>query len=454
MPRLFDLDRYDSCLTSDHGLYCVLRVDLFADESNRLMNQIKEYSAYAAKHYNYTNIDRGVCITQTCKEFIKGRDLEKDIERNQVIEECLNTTMFKQYGLQANVTEIYNCDRHDDKVQIDDTDWIVAGVIAALVFLVLLGTLYDVMHNKISVSKNNMNNEEYYLLMNFSLRKNWNDLVSDESTDPRRNRLKGLRGVRSITNCLMILAHVAFINSAGFMDSPHAVEKTYESFQYHLLYNGLLIVQVFFLMSAFLQSYLMHLRSEVAPFQWSELPIIMFARWWRLSPTYAVLLAFSGTWLRHLGAGPLWRLYVGDSVVAQCRRYWPHHLLYINNYVADDTACQLQTWHIAVDMQLFVVTMLVYMCTRGRGRGWHLALGLLLLVGLLGPPLHVWLQDLQALAMVTPESLVTYFGILVMSVLIALPFYLVVEAPLAGLLLSLLGHTQKTNTKQNKEKIS
>ncbi|XP_045537504.1 nose resistant to fluoxetine protein 6 [Papilio machaon] len=239
--------------------------------------------------------------------------------------------------------------------------------------------------------------------MNFSLRKNWNDLVNEESADPRRNRLKVLRGVRAITNCLMILAHVFFIYTTGFIDSPHAVEKTYESFQYHLVYNGLLIVQIFFLMSAFLQSYLMHLRSEVSPIQWSELPMIMFARWWRLSPTYAVLLAFSGTWMRHLGTGPLWKMYVGDSMAAQCRRFWPQHLFYINNYIAGDTACQVQTWHIAVDMQLFVLTMLVYMCTRGRGRSWQLALGLLLLTGLLGPPLHVWLQDLQALTMVTPE---------------------------------------------------
>lgn len=56
-----------------------------------------------------------------------------------------------------------------------------------------------------------------------------------------------------------------------------------------------------------------------------------------------------------------------------------------------------------MDMQLFVVTMLAYMCTGGRGRGWRGALALLLLAGLLGPPLHVWLQDLEAIAMATPQ---------------------------------------------------
>ncbi|XP_045537643.1 uncharacterized protein LOC123721814 [Papilio machaon] len=167
MPRLFDLDRYDSCLASDHGLYCVLRVDLFADEQNELMNQIKEYSAYTAKHYNYTYIDRGVCITQTCKEFVKGRDLEKDDERYEVIEECLNTTMFKQYGLQANVTQIYNCDKHNEKAQIDATDWIFVAMIAALVFVVLSATLYDAMHTRLSESKDNIRNEGEFQIESF-----------------------------------------------------------------------------------------------------------------------------------------------------------------------------------------------------------------------------------------------------------------------------------------------
>ncbi|XP_045537654.1 uncharacterized protein LOC123721817 [Papilio machaon] len=66
---------------------------------------------------------------------------------------------------------------------------------------------------------------------------------------------------------------------------------------------------------------------------------------------------------------------------------------------------------------------------------------------------HAALGLRTQLATISPfYLLVTYFGILMMSFLIALPFYLVVEGPLAGLLLSLLGNRQKTHPQHNNEK--
>ncbi|CAH2041970.1 unnamed protein product, partial [Iphiclides podalirius] len=318
MPHLFGMDRYDSCLSADDGLYCVVKLDLYPGKASELMQLIKEYSAYTQKHYNYTYIERG---------------------------------------------------------------------------------LYDYLYHQTDTIENATN--ENRLLMNFSLRKNWRDLVKSEVNDSRHNSLKGLHGIRSVTACLMIIAHVIFINSMGFIDQPRNFEKAYETLHFHLVFNGLMIVQIFFFMAAFLQAYYIQIGSETERITWSQLPKLLFARWWRLTPANAVMIGFSATWMRHLGSGPLWKHYVSEGVVAQCRRFWYLHLAYLNNYQPEDKLCAVQTWHVAADTQMFVFTMLIYLATMSRGRS--LALSVLLLMSIAAPALHVWLQDMDAMVLQTPE---------------------------------------------------
>ncbi|CAG5019856.1 unnamed protein product [Parnassius apollo] len=399
MPPIFALDRYDTCLNDVDGLYCVVKLDLHAEPNNELMKLIKEYSAHTSKHYNHTYIERGVCVTRTCRQFAANENLTINEDLNEVLGACLYDAIQKEYKIEAKLSNIYYCDKHNEQTDVDINDYIVAVVFVILILLVVLGTFYDVFY--CSTGEREITVQENKILLNFSLRKNYRELVNYKIFDQRYERLKGLNGLRSITTCLMIIAHVIFINSMGFIDSPHDFEKTYETFHYHLIYNGLMIVQIFFVMAAFLQAYNIQIRSETKPIKWSQLPKLFFARWCRLTPANAAMIAFSTTWLRHMGSGPLWKLYVTNTVVADCRRYWWMHILYLNNYCSDDTLCALQTWHVAADTQLFVIGIFVYLSTESRGR-W-LALALLLLVGMIAPALHVWLQDLDALVLMSPE---------------------------------------------------
>ncbi|CAK1584089.1 unnamed protein product [Parnassius mnemosyne] len=393
MPPLFGLDRYDTCLNDVDGLYCVVKLDLHVGPNNELMKLIKEYSAHKPKHYNYTYLERGVCVTRTCRQFAVNKKLEINEDLNEILEVCLNDSIHREFKIEAKLSNIYYCDKHNEQIDVDVNDWIVAGVFVMLILLVAIGTFYDI-NDKCLFSENK-------ILLNFSLRKNWQELVNYKMFDQRYERLKGLNGLRSIATTLTIIAHVIFINSMGFIDSPHDFEKTYETFHFHLIYNGLMIVQIFFVMAAFLQAYNIQIRSETKPLEWSQLPKLFFTRWCRLTPANAAMIAFSATWLRHMGSGPLWKLYVTNSVVADCRSYWWLHVLYLNNYCSDDTLCAAQTWHVAADTQLFVIGMFVYSATESSGR-W-LALTLLLLVGMTAPALHVWLQDLDALVLMSPE---------------------------------------------------
>jgi hypothetical protein len=51
----------------------------------------------------------------------------------------------------------------------------------------------------------------------------------------------------------------------------------------------------------------------------------------RLTPVYAVVIAFGASWYIHMGEGPMWNNTVG-TMVENCRRHWWTNLLYLNNY--------------------------------------------------------------------------------------------------------------------------
>ncbi|KAM3959460.1 nose resistant to fluoxetine protein 6-like isoform 2-T2 [Aphomia sociella] len=401
LPRLFALDEYHKCLRQD-GTYCLVKLDLFADPPNELMNFIQAYSRSShIRHYNYSYLEEGICVTRTCKEYIRDKNLNDPEVIKSVIEACRNESIWNEYGLQARVSQVYNCDRKTDERPVDLLDWLVMGLFVAIIFINISATVYDYILEdkaKLELSKNAR------LFLCFSIIRNWKFLVSPTSDDPKLKILKGINGVRTLSSFPMILGHVIWIFAMGFLNNPHYFEKTYSIPRFEVLWNGMIIVQVFFVISGFLLVYNMDIGSEVRPIKWKMLPVILLHRFWRLTPGLAVMLAFSATWLRHLGSGPLWHKHV-TSVAAGCRKYWWTHILYINNYVPSNKYCAIQTWHIAADTQLFFMGIAVYMLTRTRCR--NLVLGLLTILGIVLPAFHVWYRDLDAVLLKTPEFLRT-----------------------------------------------
>lgn len=55
-------------------------------------------------------------------------------------------------------------------------------------------------------------------------------------------------------------------------------------------------------------------------------------KWSRIVPVYAVVVFFYATWLRQVGDGPFWNMFM-DEEQSKCQGYWWTNLLFINNYV-------------------------------------------------------------------------------------------------------------------------
>ncbi|CAG5019755.1 unnamed protein product [Parnassius apollo] len=397
MPALFALDDYQFCMSHLEGVYCLARFDLHSDHPNELITLIKEYSKYQKKHYNHSHVERGICVTKTCRMFCEDKDLRKEVDLTDSLEKCFNKSMWEDYELKAKLSMIYYCDTYSEEEEIDSRDRIFMTTIIFILILNIAGNCYDIYVKK---TGRNLNGLGHVILSSFSLKQNWKTLTSYESENPKIARLNGLHGLRSIITQLTLLAHSLFTITT-FIDNPHEVEMSYEKPFYCIIYNGLVMMQIVFTISGFLLTYNLQIRSEKYEINWIYFPKILIMRLCRIVPAYATVLFFTSTWFKHLGSGPLWKLY-GRGIADDCRNRWWHHLLFINNYTnMKNSSCLVQTWHVAAEMQLFTLGLAVHIATRHCGR--RILLALLLLVGAASPALHVLLHDLDPLVLANPE---------------------------------------------------
>lgn len=95
------------------------------------------------RHYNHTNVDRGVCVRTSCRQFLGSKDLNTDRYLNQVIEQCMNKTFQRQYGLSTRLAIKFNCDRTEEVEEITLADWSFLIVAVMLVLAVIGATVYD-----------------------------------------------------------------------------------------------------------------------------------------------------------------------------------------------------------------------------------------------------------------------------------------------------------------------
>lgn len=94
------------------------------------------------KHFNHTQIHRGVCVTKTCERFIKDQTNDTADPR-QTLEACLNHSIWESYKIQARLNGIRYCKRASDTIDIDTYDVIVAVVYVILIALNVIGSCYD-----------------------------------------------------------------------------------------------------------------------------------------------------------------------------------------------------------------------------------------------------------------------------------------------------------------------
>ncbi|XP_063367012.1 nose resistant to fluoxetine protein 6-like [Cydia amplana] len=394
MPELHEMDDYDRCLVAPKGLYCVLDADLYPGENPDLMRMLQEYSASTKKHYNHTQIHRAICVTKTCEDFTQGRYLENPKDLKLVLEECVNASIWRTHKLTAKVTNISTCKKNGAKRHFTAGDYIMAGVYMTLIIVNVLGTWHDFIQDDTSGNP--------YLLA-FSIRRNWRKLtaVGFEGPDHRLRRLRVFNGLRTLTIFGVFTTHTALVMAFSFLKNPLYFEVAYEDPFKVLLVNGDVVTYTFFVMSGFLVAFNLELLAEKTKITIWAWPKAIVLRWLRLTPVMAIVLFTVMTINRHLADGPQWDLVVISEAEA-CWQYWWAHLLYINNYIYDNSHCLPQTWYLAADFQLCALGVLVCVVFR-RPRYQAMVLAVLGVLALVMPAAHTYFQDLDAVVYQTPE---------------------------------------------------
>ncbi|XP_062529864.1 nose resistant to fluoxetine protein 6 isoform X2 [Bombyx mori] len=389
MPPVYHLDPYEECFFDPGGVYCDINFALVSDEPSALLNMIQQYSSENVIHYNHSNLDYGICITKKYKN-----RTEPMIDRKMTLERWLNHTFWKNYKLKTRVKDPLYCGASADEIPIDGPDIFVAVMSSIIITLNLLGSLLDFFGANCKFAKG--------LVSCFSLRQNWNRLVAtpDQTNLPTLKNLKPINGIKVICMVFVISIH-SFLPVTNYMSNTQYFESFFNNYFYYIIFNGTIIMQTFFIISGclFVIKYCLDVEEKTANIM-TALKFIFF-RWLRLTLPYAFLLGFTSTWMRHLGSGPLWQRFIGNEV-KDCRRNWWMHLLYVNNYFTG-SECMGQTWYLAADMQLYCVSICVFVFFKSV-KSRKIILTSLFLIGCLFRMWNTYYHNLDPILTMTPEQ--------------------------------------------------
>eukprot|EP01060_Flectonema_neradi_P010487 TRINITY_DN1757_c0_g1_i5.p1 TRINITY_DN1757_c0_g1~~TRINITY_DN1757_c0_g1_i5.p1 ORF type:complete len:714 (+),score=141.94 TRINITY_DN1757_c0_g1_i5:98-2239(+) len=171
-----------------------------------------------------------------------------------------------------------------------------------------------------------------------------------------------LNGMRVLSICWVVLGHtLAFPMNPGMDDFINTVELT-TKFRMLIVSSGLLAVDTFFFMSAFLACFLILKIVKPDPvFSFintsKKVTMLWVDRYVRLTPLYALCLFTAWYLLQYMVDGPLANTYHrGGAVAINCEDNWWKNMLYIQN-IGDESniSCFGHTWYLANDFQFLIL---------------------------------------------------------------------------------------------------
>jgi len=164
------------------------------------------------------------------------------------------------------------------------------------------------------------------------------------------------------------MGHTYYALSFARVTNLPALAKDLFKWEFETISNGEVSVDSFFLVSGLLVAYYLLRQLDRSRGRFN---IILFYvhRYFRLTPVYAIILAFLATLVVYVGSGPDWQN-VRYTMVDVCRNEWWRNLLYINIYLTSPIGCMGETWYLANDIQMYIISPLfIYPLWRWNQRG-------------------------------------------------------------------------------------
>lgn len=156
------------------------------------------------------------------------------------------------------------------------------------------------------------------------------------------------------------------INLQNQLDKPYMA----------LALSYIFAVDVFFYLGGFMLGFLF-LKQLSRRKSWQMFPMAVLQRWLRLAPVFLMCMFLYWKVMPAAGAGPLYYQYKEATIY--CEDGWWKDLLFFGNF--SKNMCMVWGWYIQIDMQLFLVSLLLLWLYTSLNRKIFGAVTTLLVIG-------------------------------------------------------------------------
>jgi len=287
------------------------------------------------------------------------------------------------------LVDVY-CEEENEatKREITTTVAVGIGVLSALFFFMIVGTIYDMATR--GEEDNLKRSKMGKFVLCFSVVRNTEKIFDCSPLKPG-TVIPTLDGMRVLSNFWVVTGH-SFGIIAINIDNVGGAEYIINNWSIMGIISGTYSVDTFFFLAGLLACYLgmKYISKKKGPnkscnYVTSDIPLMYFQRYLRLTTPYALVLLFSMGLIKYLGTGPYWYR-TAMRLHNVCVNRWWQNLLYIN--VFWDLKCMPWTWYLGDDMMFYLTApFLVLLLFKSRIAGlttmFLLFLGSVLTVALL-----------------------------------------------------------------------
>ncbi|KAF5288412.1 hypothetical protein FQR65_LT12025 [Abscondita terminalis] len=366
-----DYGNFDECISINEtinsqnilGRFCIVDINVNLNIDIESLNLPENY------------VSRAICLPSTCSN--------SDI-----------ATLHQQFNINVTVPD-KNCQTRNS---LDDNILTlpISIFFGFVSILVILSTTYHyVMENVYKQTSNS-------ILSSFSVIKNIKAIFE---TTKSSNELSCMHGIRVLSMAWIVVGHMFFTNIQYPPTNKFLVLKALKNHEYDIFLGATKAVDTFFLLSGLTLSYVF---LKINTFHKFNLSIFYLHRYLRLTPALgAVILIYIGL-LKFMSSGPLW-LISSTFYTNTCIEYWWKNVLYINNF--DLNRCLAQTWYIAVDTQLYVISPIILILLQRKPKLGLILIGALIVCSSTTSFIITWIYNLGTnnIFMVPEQYLELYY---------------------------------------------
>ncbi|XP_055841708.1 nose resistant to fluoxetine protein 6-like [Episyrphus balteatus] len=357
---------YEECLAASQqisethsvrGKYCLANIPIkeYYSQVKPRNNNLNARTTY--KQSDPTVFQLGICIPSSCSAKM-GNDFLREVLKNVTGDEFTKQNMVREKMC-----------RIEEPIVLRGIDIFAIAFLCTVVFIMIVSSIYDAV-----LLKKGQNGHP--LLTAFSVYSNAPKIFTVKPTN-NPNVISCLAGMRTISMMWVVFGH----GYMTFKQLPHVdVNKFYtwiETPYSMLVQNATFCVDTFFFMSGLLMLWGVFREMEKNKGR-INIPLMYFHRYIRLTPVLAVLILYILSLYKYSGHGPMWmKIAYQDK---RCSETWWATLLYVQNYMFPHDYCVGQSWYLAVDTQLYVLSPLILIPLWKWGKK---ALGPIILLGVL-----------------------------------------------------------------------